>query len=368
MKVAFISEYDVHDKKGWSGTISFLYRTLEHNYEIIPIVIKPLLIQRILHKVCFIVVINLVIDRILNSIRLKRKVKKAIMMNVDVYFAPVASKLLGCYSLPDFCKLVYLSDATYHNMVGYYFKTESKSEIRIRDSLEKATLLRANHIIYSSEWPKKDAIEHYKIHEDKISIVKFGANLRDEFTVNKKEKQNVGEDRIRLLFVGVDWERKGADLAIECVQLINKSTSKWKFDLTVVGLDKPYNFYSPDVIFSGRLNKDNPNEYESLIQHFQNSDIFILPTKAECSAIVFCEAAMYGLTVFTHNTGGVMSYVEDFRTGRTLELGSTAQDFADAVLDMLENKKLLQWSKSSREKYEQELNWDNWLVEVMKIL
>ncbi len=52
------------------------------------------------------------------------------------------------------------------------------------------------------------------------------------------------------------------------------------------------------------------------------------------------EAAMYGLPAFTHNTGGVMSYVEDGVTGRGLQLGSTGEDFANAILDMLNKKSI----------------------------
>ena len=120
--------------------------------------------------------------------------------------------------------------------------------------------------------------------------------------------------------------------------------------------------------FVGRLNKDNEEQYERMIKYYQESDLFLLPTLAECSAIVFSEAAMYGLPTFTHNTGGVMSYVEDGVTGRGLQLGSTGEDFANAILDMLNKNQYDEWSKNARRKYEKELNWEKWLTSCKKII
>lgn len=80
---------------------------------------------------------------------------------------------------------------------------------------------------------------------------------------------------------------------------------KKKFELTIIGLDKPEQYTeNKHIHFVGRLNKNNPEEFKQMITYYQESDIFLLPTKAECAGIVFSEAAMYGLPVFTHNTGG----------------------------------------------------------------
>ena len=63
-----------------------------------------------------------------------------------------------------------------------------------------------------------------------------------------------------------------------------------------------------------------------------------------------------------------MSYVEDGKTGRALKLGSTAEDFADAILEMLINGKYREWSKNSRHKFESELNWNCWIENCKKII
>ena len=169
--------------------------------------------------------------------------------------------------------------------------------------------------------------------------------------------------------VGVDWERKGIDIAIDCVRLLNKMQKKYSFDLTIIGVEKPATQeYESYIHILGRLNKNIPEEYGCMISYYQKSDLFILPTKAECSAIVFSEASEYGLPVITHKTGGVESYVEDGITGRCLPLGSTGEDFAAAIMDIIENGRLEAYSKAARAKYEEELNWDSWLKSFDAIL
>lgn len=93
-----------------------------------------------------------------------------------------------------------------------------------------------------------------------------------------------------------------------------------------------------------------------------------MPTKAECAGIVFSEAAAYGMPSITHKTGGVESYVEDGVTGRCLPLGSTGKDFANAIMDIVENGRLEEYSNAARKKYEQELNWNSWLASFDRIL
>lgn len=368
MRIGFISNFDVCNKRAWSGTINFLYETLNKEYDMYPIVIKPQIIQKTTRKITSIITCGkrkfTVLDRFFYKINVNQKIREARKKEkINVFFAPAASTVLGVAKIPSDCKVIYLSDATYHCMVDYYYFHESQGDIRNYNCMEKNSLFRADEIIFSSNWAKQDAIKYYGVAANKIHVLPFGANLDDKYI-----EHSMG-DIIKILFVGVEWERKGADLAIECVKILNNKNYKKIFELTIIGLDKPEQYAENEHIhFVGRLNKNNPEEFKQMITYYQESDVFLLPTKAECSAIVFSEAAMFGLPVFTHNTGGVMSYVEDGKTGRALKLGSTAEDFADAILEMLINGKYREWSKNSRHKFESELNWNCWIENCKKII
>lgn len=245
-------------------------------------------------------------------------------------------------------------------MIGYYWSDlDSKSE-KYLDHCEKASLKRADAVIFSSEWAKDGAVRFYQTNPQKIHVLPFGANLVDKY--QGYQENNLNDSAIRLLLVGVDWERKGINIAIDCVRALNKMQKDYSFDLTIIGVEKPAGQeYESYIHILGRLDKNVPEEYERMISYYQKSNLFILPTKAECSAIVFSEAAEYSLPVITHKTGGVESYVEDGVTGRCLPLGSTGKDFANAIMDIIENGRLEAYSKAARAKYENELNWDNWL-------
>lgn len=232
---------------------------------------------------------------------MNKMVKKAIKDGVNVFFAPAASCLLGNANIPDGCKVIYLSDTTYHLMLDYYFFNVSKSDEKHFNNAELNAQNKATDIIFSSNWARDDAIAYYGTNEDKIHVLPFGANLKDEYVPKKKIKD---KKRINILFVGVDWERKGTDLAIGCVDKLNKMKTDFHFELNIIGLDKPNDRgFGDEVHFIGKLNKNNDVELEKMINYYQKSDIFWVPTKAECAGIVFAEASMYELPIFTHNTG-----------------------------------------------------------------
>lgn len=137
-------------------------------------------------------------------------------------------------------------------MLGYYYEGRSKKNVERHNYAEKNSLMRANMVILSSEWAKNGAINYCGISEDKIKILCFGINLIDRY------KPHALYDVVRILVVGVEWKRKGTDLAIDCVNVLNHSKYGRQFELTIIGLDKLENYnYSDSVKFVGRLNKDN---------------------------------------------------------------------------------------------------------------
>lgn len=90
MKIGFISEFDLADKKAWSGTISFLSETLSKDYDVYPIVVKDSAVQTYLKK--FIKFISLkrwnytIIDKIIYSIKVNNRLKQAVKSGVKVFF------------------------------------------------------------------------------------------------------------------------------------------------------------------------------------------------------------------------------------------------------------------------------------------
>ena len=170
-----------------------------------------------------------------------------------------------------------------------------------------------------------------------------------------------------MLFVGYDIMRKGFDIAYETVNILNEKYHI-KANITVMG-GKPDDIFLNNgrVNYAGNKNKNNTNEFYEFYQEFEKADIFIFPTKAECHGIVNCEAAAYGLPIFSYRTGGP-SYVLDEINGRILSLDKTGKDFAEAIYYALSTNKMQEYSNNSRKLYEQRFNWNNWGNTVRKYI
>ena len=61
------------------------------------------------------------------------------------------------------------------------------------------------------------------------------------------------------------------------------------------------------------------NNSPELIRLYQSSDLFVLPTRADCYSLVAMEAMSCGLPVVISRLGGIPEIVEDGETGHLLD-------------------------------------------------
>lgn len=108
------------------------------------------------------------------------------------------------------------------------------------------------------------------------------------------------------------------------------------------------------------MNKNMPEQYQRYVDAIKRSHLLLLPTSAECSAIVFSEAAAYGLPVFTYDTGGIGNYVIDGYNGYRLRLGASANDFSVKIKETLFDGKLTKLSGNALQLYADNLSWSAW--------
>jgi hypothetical protein len=83
--------------------------------------------------------------------------------------------------------------------------------LRHISQVEQAALNRCCLAIYSSEWAASTALRHYAVDARKVKVVPFGANVDGLQSPDEVARITSGKsaDVCRLLFVGVDWIRKG---------------------------------------------------------------------------------------------------------------------------------------------------------------
>lgn len=265
------------------------------------------------------------------------------------------------FHVPAFGKInkpiLYHSDATFELANNYYIHNMPKWNQKQAEEIEKLALKHSLWHLSSSTWREFSVINHYGIAKQHCAVLEYGSCV----DTNGVRRQPKGDGILRLLFMGVDWERKGGAIAVEATKILNQRGVK--AILTVVGLKKiPKECIDKEfVYFAGYLNKNISSQYERMKSILRSTDILLLPTKAECSGVVFCEAADYGTPVVTYDTGGVSSYVVNDLNGYRLPEGSSPEQFASKIQEIWQASGMLdRLSNGARKLSEEKLNWNNW--------
>lgn len=289
-----------------------------------------------------------------------RKLAKA---RADIAFAPAASAFAT--GVPPEIPLIYSSDATFRGVVDSYpeFSNLSRASRRLGERLEQAAIARADLLVYPSEWAAESAIRDYGAERSRILVAPYGANADQLPRAMPPERTRDGA--LRLLFVGKEWERKGGDIALQALAALRRMGRE--ATLTVVGCIPPVRGTVPGLEVAGFLDKADAGQRQRLDALFAGADFLVMPVRAECYGIVFCEAAAHGLPQIATATGGVPSIVEDGVTGRLLPTGSSGEAFAQAILEAAADREAYAAMRAaSRRRSEQVLNWDRWGADVAR--
>ena len=110
----------------------------------------------------------------------------------------------------------------------------------------------------------------------------------------------------------------------------------------------------------GFLNKNEPEGLKKYLATWQEANLLLLPTRAECSAIVFCEAAAYGAPVLTTEIGGNSTYVKKKVNGDRLPLSASGVEFADVLEKWVKNGDLDRLSQGAEQMYRDYNSWKAW--------
>ena len=361
------------DRKAWSGTLFKLREAIENaGYDVIWIKIHP-------NKFISLVV-KAIIKLFVGGVKYWEYSKvyywlcaKSINMNevmkCDYLFFPGGAQVMAYLKNSSFVlpPAIYYTDSCFRMMINYYWYDIPNWLCRQADALEKNALEESALVIRSSDWAINCAIKEYGCLERKTEVLEFGANIDEKYIVTT-EPYRGGE--LRLLFSGVDWKRKGCDIAIETVRLLNEDGINAK--LYLVGLDLlkiPSEYHNLNFVeYVGFLNKNDPDQYRRYTDVIAKCHCLLLPTHAECSGIVFCEASAYGLPSISYDTGGVGNYVINGKTGYRLDTHSTAEDFANVIKEIINRKEFDRLHNGALTYYKNKVNWSTWSDRFAKIM
>lgn len=260
------------------------------------------------------------------------------------------------------CPIAFWVDATFAGMMEFYASFSDLAKVSVRDTYhsDSEALRRASLSIYSSEWAAESARTKYPSDPERIHFVNLGANLEqtpgpDEIETIIRERDQV---TCRLLFVGVDWERKGADHAIAVADAVLATGIPVR--LSIIGCQPPPGRVLPEFVeLVGFLNKQLPDDNRRIVQYFRESHFFVLPTRAEAYGMVFCEAGAYGLPSLAPRVGGIPSIIEDGVNGWLLSIDASPEEYARQLAGRWRDRAAYEaMARECHRIYTERLNWD----------
>lgn len=362
MKICFLTRKDPRDQKSWSGIFYYMYTNLkkEHDVEWIGMVKFKYwqnLVLKIEEKILRISGRKKSPENTFFSYCYAQNVAKKIAAGkYDIIFAPASSSLVT--SLKTSIPIVYFSDATFELLTDYYpqFTGLTKRQIEKANKIETKTIARADKIIYCSTWARNSALEFYQASPEKVYVFEMGANLLYE---PKFQDLDFSDSEIcNIVFIGTNWARKGGEKAYKIYLELKKNGFNCTF--TIIGCN-------PDIEKDNNisvipfLDKNDKEDFDRFFKILAKSHILLLPTKAECFGIVFCEASAFGIPSITTNTGGVSSSVRDGKNGFLMDVNADEKEFADKIHSLFMDKQMFKQMRfSSRNEFEERLSWEVW--------
>lgn len=362
MKVAYVTTYDSTDVQAYSGTGLFMYQALQRSgFEIVRIGnLRDTLLWYRPKRLIYRMLLSQNYHRNREPILLRsyaRQVSAALaQIEADVVFSPGT---LPIAYLDTSIPIIFWTDATFAGMVDFYpgYFNLCRETLKHGHLMDQQALSRCRLAIYSSDWAAKSAVENYDVDPRKVMVVPYGANL--DISHNDKDVEGFVKTRdahkCKLLFVGKDWYRKGGDVALKVAQWLNDNG--WKTELHVVGCNPPVSVPSY-VILHGFISKNTQVGRDQLNRLFAQSHFFILPSKAECVAVVFAEASAFGLPSLATDVGGIPTAIRNGVNGQLFQPEAHAQEYGEFIAKVLSQpgdyKRL---AMSSYKEFCDRLNW-----------
>jgi glycosyltransferase involved in cell wall biosynthesis len=277
----------------------------------------------------------------------------------DVVFAMAAATQLA--RLRTDIPVVYSSDTTFRLNVENYptFSGLDATARDMGDRIERAAISRAQRLIYPSDYAARSAVDDYGADPGRVSLVPYGANFAPAAPVAPRPSG----DPIRVLFAGADWRRKGGDAAVGAVRALRARGPVVHF--TVAGTAVPAEA-AEDVDDAFVADRRDDAGRARLSAAFEQADVFLLPSRADCSPIVLCEAAAFALPVVASDVGGIPEIVLDGSTGRIVPAHAPADVWAQAVYDVAAQRTAM--SAASLSRHLERLNWEAWARDVVAVL
>jgi glycosyltransferase involved in cell wall biosynthesis len=188
--------------------------------------------------------------------------------------------------------------------------------------LERALYLRADRILVSAAHVEQTLVRTYGCDPKRVATILIGANVEAAASSDAVERYASG----RLLFVGIDWVRKGGPTLLAAFDKVAAHFPE--ATLTIAGCSPALSH--PRARATGLIPRAD------VAALFAAASIFCLPSVVEPSAVASVEAMAFKLPVVATTVGGFPGMVENGETGLLVPPDDSAA-LAGALSELLAN-------------------------------
>lgn len=370
MKVAYATTYNSQDLKefyNWAGSGYYIAQSLKHQSISLDymgpledsITVRGICkLKRHYHQIFEHKNYLRALDPLTLENYAKQLSRKLLKIESDIVFSATITSIahLNCTQ-----PIVFWTDATFVSLLDSYpaYKNLCQESIEHGHTMERLALKKSALAIFTSDWAAQTAIDYYQADPAKVKVVPFGANVENQMTVNEIKDliKSRPSNKCKLLFIGYDWIRKGGDIAVKLTQALN--SAGLETELIVIGCSPPIEeSAAPFVKALGVVSKSTEAGKALINRLISEAHFLILPSKAECYGLVFCEANSFGVPCLATNVGGIPTIIRDDRNGRTFDKNADINDYCQYVLHLFTNySEYEDLALSSFNEYTSRLNW-----------
>jgi glycosyltransferase involved in cell wall biosynthesis len=257
---------------------------------------------------------------------------------------------------------VFWTDTCIAELIDYYpylrnLCTETKRSILV---YEKQGLEHCSLVILTSDWGKEQVIKHYDLPPEKILVLPRGANIelapgRTIVDINRLIQQR-SSTTCRLIFSGMDWQRKGGDIALQVAAWLNQQGLST--ELVVLGCKPPTQDLPPFVKAIGYIDKSTPSGQQSLLDWVASAHFMILPTRADCTPNVLIEANAFGVPCLATNIAGIPTIIHTEKNGEVFPVDAPIFAYGNYILHYMKDREAYEaLAQRAFREYEARLNW-----------
>jgi glycosyltransferase involved in cell wall biosynthesis len=259
------------------------------------------------------------------------------------------------FSLPEVFpqeKCISYNDGNLSQGLKSGFGFEGISRRRIDESLryEEQTARQMAAVFTTSEYLRQSFIGDYGVPAERVFNVGAGINLTN-FPAHNPHKDYTAP---RILFIGIDFVRKGGPQLLEAFQIVHDALPN--AELHIVG---PAKLKDPPagVVCHGFLSKADPAGMQELESLFRDCSLFVLPSLYEPFGIAPLEAMLYQLPCLVTDAWALRETVIPGFNGDLVPKGAV-EGMAAKLLQLLSNPEALAtMGQQGRERVLRDYTW-----------